>query len=146
MEPIKDEKPKRTELLKVLCILTFIGSGISAFANLIMFITIDDWKLAYENGLFESFDKLFQDEALQILMNVNPRFYLLQALIYVASLAGAMLMWNLKKMGFHVYTVAQILLLITYNLYLPSQPFPFLPLLLSITFILLYSRNLSVMH
>ena len=146
MEQFTDEKPKRTELLKVLCILTFIGSGSSAFANMIMFITIDDWKLAYENGLFESFDKLFQDEALQILMNVNPRFYLLQALIYVASLVGAMLMWNLKKMGFHVYTVAQILLLITYNLYLSSQPFPFFPLLLSITFILLYSRNLSVMH
>jgi hypothetical protein len=129
-----------------LCILTFIGSGSSALANNIMFFTIEDWKLAYENGLFDNLGKLFEDEALQILMNVNPGFYLLQSVIYLLSLIGAILMWNLRKTGFHVYTVAQILLLISYNLFLSSQPFPFIPLLLSVTFILLYAKNLSLMH
>jgi len=129
-----------------LCILTFIGSGSSALANNIMFFTIEDWRLAYENGLFENLGKLFEDEALQILMNVNPGFYLLQSVFYLISLIGAILMWNLRKTGFHLYTVAQILLLISYNLFLSSQPFPFIPLLLSVTFILLYAKNLSFMQ
>ena len=129
-----------------MCILTFIGSGSSALANNIMFFTIEDWRLAYENGLFENLGKLFEDEALQILMNVNPGFYLLQSVFYLISLIGAILMWNLRKTGFHLYTVAQILLLISYNLFLSSQPFPFIPLLLSVTFILLYAKNLSFMQ
>ena len=129
-----------------MCILTFIGSGSSALANNIMFFTIEDWRLAYENGLFENLGKLFEDEALQILMNVNPGFYLLQSAFYLISLIGAILMWNLRKTGFHLYTVAQILLLISYNLFLSSQPFPFIPLLLSVTFILLYAKNLSFMQ
>lgn len=111
-----------------------------------MYFTIEDWKLAYENGLFDNLDSLLQDDALQVLFNVNPRFYLAQSVLYLLSLIGAILMWNLRKMGFHIYTVAQILLLISYNLFLSSQPFPLIPLFISITFILLYARNLSLMR
>ena len=141
-----EKKRIRPDLLKVLCILTFIGSGMSALANSIMFFTLDNWKLAYENGLLDGMGTLINDEAMQVFLHVNPDYFLIQSLFYLFSLSGALLMWNLRKIGFHLYTIAQILLLIAYNLYLSEQPFPLIPLLLSVTFILLYSRNLTFMH
>ena len=145
MEEIKEEKTRLPELLKVLCILTFLGSGLSSFANLLTFLLIDEWKLAFEQGLFERFDGLFDPAAIQILIGVDSGFYLIQGLLYAASFFGAYLMWKLRKTGFHVYSTAQILTLIVQKLYLPSLPFPLIPLLLTITFILLYYKNLQHM-
>jgi hypothetical protein len=141
-----EKETVRPQLLMLLCILTFVGSGTSALANLVMFITVDDWKLAYENGMFDNLNKLFQEDAVVAILAVDPLFYLLQTVLYSTSIAGALFMWKLLKVGFHVYTTAQILLLIDYNIFLSNQPFPVVPLLLTITFIFLYSRNLSVMH
>jgi hypothetical protein len=137
---------KRPTLLMVLCLLTFIGSGTTFLANSFLYITIDNWKQAYENGLFDNLKGLLQEDAMQLIMNVHPNFFLAQAILYLFSLLGAVLMWNLRKPGFHLYTIAQILLLISYNLFMPSAPFPLLPLLVTVTFILLYYRNIYVMR
>jgi hypothetical protein len=45
-----------------------------------------------------------------------------------------------------MYAIAQILILIVQQVYLPSLPFPLIPFLLTLTFILLYYRNLSLMR
>jgi hypothetical protein len=140
------DQPVRPELLKILCILTFIGSGVSSLANIIMYLSFEDWKLAFENGLLDGMGFFLQEEALLLLLNMNPNFFLIQFFFYLMSLAGAIAMWKLRKIGFHIYTFAQVLLLIDYNIFLSSQPFPFVPFLISLTFIVLYSKNLSSMH
>ncbi len=137
---------KRPDLLIVLCVLTFIGSGFSAIVNGLAFLTIDSWAGILEEGAFEMFEGQLEMEAIELLLNVNPTFYLLQAVFYAMAVYGAYMMWNLKKAGFHIYTVAQILLLIISKVYMPSLPFPLIPLLLSSTFVLLYARNLRFMH
>ncbi len=137
---------KRPDLLIVLCVLTFIGSGFSAIVNGLAFLTIDSWAGILEEGAFEMFEGQLEMEAIELLLNVNPTFYLLQAVFYAMAVYGAFMMWNLKKAGFHIYTVAQILLLIISKVYMPSLPFPLIPLLLSLTFVLLYARNLRFMH
>ena len=134
-----DDKPVRPQLLTILCVLTFFGSGLSFIANGIMFLTIDSWKVAYENGVFEVFENQLEMDALELMLNVNPLFYLAQSI-------GAWFMWNLNKQGFHVYAIAQILLLIIYKVFLVSAPFPVLPLVVTITFIFLYYRNLQFMR
>lgn len=137
---------KRPDLLTVLCILTFIGSGFSNIVNSLAFLTIDSWAGALEEGAFEVFEGQLEMEVIELLINVNPTFYLLQAVFFAMAVYGAFMMWNLKKAGFHIYTVAQILLLIIGKVYIPSLPFPLIPLLLSSTFVLLYARNLRFMH
>ena len=39
--PDAEQKEKRPSLLTVLCILTFIGSGMNAFSNLVVFLFYD---------------------------------------------------------------------------------------------------------
>lgn len=145
MQEVSEQQPIRPELLTVLCILTFIGSGMSFLANGFMYLTIDQWQLAYQEGMFDMFEGQLEMDALEMLLNVNPLFYLIQAVLYCFSVFGAFRMWQLKKIGFHIYTTAQILLLIISKVFLLSQPFPLIPLLLASTFVLLYARNLAVM-
>ena len=139
------EQPKRPELLKILCILTFIGSGLSMLANIIMFFTLDLWIQAYEKGLFSVLEDQIKTEVIELLIGISPLYYIIQGLLFLMSVYGAWLMWNLKRTGFHVYVVSQILLLIVSKVFIPAQPFPVIPLLLSLVFVLLYARNLQSM-
>lgn len=111
-----------------------------------MFIFIDLWLQAYSEGDFETLISGFNMESIEMFMNVDKTYFLFQAILYAASLTGVYFMWNLKKTGFHLYTVAQVLVLILQQIYFPSLPFPFLPFIITLTFVLLYFTNLKHME
>ncbi len=136
---------KRPELLKILCILTYIGSGLSLISNSIMFLTIDIIREFYENGSFDFLAKDLDLSTIEILISANAIFFMLQAILFALSIYGAYLMWNLKKAGFHFYTMAQIVLLILPQVFISGMPFPTFELLLSLIFVTLYARNLKLM-
>ncbi len=142
--PEKEEQ-NRPELLKVLCILTFVGSGLSLFSNLIMFMSIDIVREYYENGMFDFLAEDMDTGVLEILFSINASYFIFQALLFSLTIYGAYLMWGLKKYGFHIYAIAQILLLILPQVFLPSLPFPTFELIISLIFITLYAKNLQHM-
>lgn len=75
-----------------------------------------------------------------------PRYYfLLLAGIYTLSLSGAVCMLLLRKIGFHLYTISQILYL-GLPLLIIHAPFNVFNLLLSAIFVLLYARFLKLMR
>jgi hypothetical protein len=133
---------KRSDLLTVLCILTFIGSGMSMMANGILFLTIEPVKQLLEQQSTYSF--LGSEINMDFLLDISPVFFLLQSLTLLVSIIGATQMWHLKKAGFHLYTVAQILLLILPKLFVTGLPFPVLELLISASFVYLYAKGLSL--
>jgi len=137
--------PTRPELLKVLCILTFIGSGLSLISNTMMFLTIDVIRESFENGGFDFLAETMNFEGLEILVNVSRSYFIIHAIIFSISIYGAYLMWNLKKVGFHFYTVAQILLIIITQVFIPELPFPLFEIMISLVFITFYARNLKFM-
>ena len=146
MQNKSEERQVRPEFLKLLCILSFIGGGLSVVTNFFMFLYFDEWVLAYTEGQFDEFIGSLDMEAISVFLDVGSQFFLIQALLYGLSVFGVYFMWNLRKPGFHMYTIAQILVLIVQQLYLPSLPFPLIPFLLTSTFVLLYFKNFSYMH
>jgi len=132
-------------MLTVLCILTFIGSGLSSFANLLLFFLFDPIKEVLESDQFSQMMGTTELETFKMMMNIPSVFFLFQGILYFISLLGAMMMWKLNKTGFHFYAVSQILLLIIFEFYVSGAPFPVIPLLITIIFILLYYRNLQFM-
>ncbi len=134
------EQPKRPTQLTVLCILTFIGSGMNLFSSLIIAGFYDLFvEIATE------FAEKFKIPGLEMLTEATPAFFLVSGVLYAGSLAGAILMMLMKKTGFHIYTISQILLVIApmYFLHLPGPGIP--ELIFSGLFIFLYSRNLRFM-
>jgi hypothetical protein len=131
---------KRPTLLTVICILTFIGSGMNLFSSLVIAGFYDLFvEMATE------FAEKFNLPGMEMITSATPSFFLFSALFYAGSLAGAILMMNLRKVGFHVYTIAQILLIIA-PMYFMGMKSPGIPdMVFSGLFILLYAMNLKVM-
>jgi len=145
MTELQEEEKKNTrpELLKILCILTFVGSGLALFSDIFMFFTIDIIKEYFNNGLLDFLSKDMDAEVLEIIFNVNPIYFIFQSILFALTIYGTYLMWNLKKIGFHLYTIGQIILLILPQVFIPSLPFPTFNLLISLIFIFLYAKNLQ---
>jgi len=135
----------RPELLKILCILTFIGGGLSLISNLTMFLTLDVVRGYLEKGMFDFLAEDMDISILEILVSVNSMYFMFQAILLALAVYGAYLMWNLKKIGFHLYTMAQIVLLILPQVFLPSLPFPTFELIVSLIFVTLYAKNLQTL-
>jgi hypothetical protein len=135
---VPEAKPKRPNLLTVLCILTFIGSGMNFFSSIVI--------AAFYNSFTEVVRTLaekFSIPGIDLILESPPSFFFTSGILYVFSFAGAFLMWNLKKIGFHVYTIAQILLILA-PMYFLNLPGPSLfDILFSGMFVILYSINLK---
>ena len=137
---LPENKPLRPVLLTVLCILTFIGSGMNLFSS---FVIAGFYDVFVE--VAREFSKKFNIPGIDLLLETKPVYFLVTGLFYACSLVGAILMMRLKKAGFHVYTICQILLVLApmYFMHLSSPGFP--EMLFSGLFIFLYSMNLKIM-
>ena len=85
-------------------------------------------------------------KVLQItLMQVMVRVIITGFILYTFSWVGALQMWKLKKIGFHLYTGAQIFILLLPVILIPSYPFSVFSLLFTGVFIAGYALNLKFM-
>lgn len=138
--PATGSKEKRPTFLSVLCILTFIGGGINAFSNLMVFIFYDaSMKFAAEMV------KTFKIAGMDPFLAAKPGYFAATAVINALAVAGAIWMWQLRKPGFHIYTISQILVILApmYFFHLPTPDF--FSILLSGIFVMLYSSYLKKM-
>jgi hypothetical protein len=135
-----ETKSSRTTMLTVLCILTFIGSGMNVFSGLVIAGFYDVFV-----EVAQEFAKKFNIPGIDLLLETKPLFFLVTAIFYAGSIAGAVLMFQLRKIGFHIYTIFQILLILA-PMYFMHLAGPGLPeLLFSGLFVSLYSMNLKYM-
>lgn len=98
--PVGSERPT---FLTVLCILTFIGSGLAIIGGLLS--TVLSGALELLGGQIPSpFDMLVPETGLFV--------GIVLLLAAVASLVGAIKMWKLQKLGFMIYAAAQVVALV----------------------------------
>lgn len=139
-QSLPESKPRRPNLLTVLCILTFIGSGMNMLSSLIIAGFYDTFV-----EVIQVFAEKFKLPGIDALLEAKPGYFLFSGLFYAGSLAGAALMFRLMKAGFHTYTIFQILLILA-PMYFMHQSGPSIPdIIFSGTFILLYGTNLKFM-
>lgn len=120
---------KRPVFLTVLCILTFVGSGLGLLTSLLMVVGVGalmDMLGSYGGGV----------------MGGGVAYFGVAALMAAASLYGAIMMWKLKKTGFYVYTGANVIAAILPIVWLGGG-FAFMSFLWPVVFIVLYGLNLK---
>jgi hypothetical protein len=102
------EIKKRPTSLTVLCVLTFITSGAGCISALLTPV--------FSDALIEvlkstpNYDDAFLSETIKLL-KAGWGYYILLFLFTCSSLIGAILMWKLKKIGFHFYALANLAIL-----------------------------------
>lgn len=142
-----DEK-KLTEapgFLKTLCILTWIGSGLTSFLFLFLIVA------------FSVFAEMLADlPGFASLVNGGLVFLSILLLTTVGKIVGAVQMWMLKKRGFYIYTICEVvafIVVVIINMGLSSETtstgeenFPVRGLLFSGAFIAMYAANFKHMR
>lgn len=138
---VKPFNGKRSPNLMILCILTFIGSGVSAFSSLFVALAYDLMPMAVEQSPIPG-----AQEMLENILIAGRTFFIYMGILNGFSLMGAIYMWKLYKKGFHLYTIAQLLMLIVPLLMITGYQTPFSTILLTGSFILAYGLNLRFMR
>ena len=122
----ENPKPVRPFALEAACVLSFINAGFQIISNLFWFLAYNTMQsLGQDEDYLELMEKFSQDNdqieaAMQSQLAVGRVSYLLSALLFAASFYGVLQMWKLQKKGFHIYAIAQILLLIVEAVFVTS--------------------------
>ncbi|WP_251622704.1 hypothetical protein [Odoribacter lunatus] len=130
---------KRPALLTVLCILTFIAAGLSIIFNLVI------WCMPVDSldGLSGQWAELLGEEKAEEMVN---SFYLAgklapwQMLANIINLVGAIMMFQLKRVGLYLYVLAQVLIVLLPACISGSWAIVW-PAFWAILFIVLYAIN-----
>jgi hypothetical protein len=126
-----DEPKKRPETLNVISILTFVGSGIAILGQLYSFFKAQS---TYDQ-IVQNQDKLDQaPDFVKKMMGSDPvgmarktletRTPMLILILVASALCiyGALQMRQLKKIGFPIYVIGEILPFIAYYIFIGSMP------------------------
>ncbi len=132
-------------------VLSFINACWNIFSSSISLIMKPGLTEMRNNGQLEEMMKPFSamggdfakamNDAMQIFSQIDSKFYLILIVLFIASLIGVIKMFKGDKLGFHIYSIAQICMLIDNSVFVyPLQkPSPFFSdLMLTAIFILLY--------
>ena len=145
-------QPKRPIGMTILLVLSLINACMQIFSNLFMFVSAPILKEMMESGELEdsitpmlsAMDETMAESfsnMLELWTNIPTIYFLITGLLFVGSLAGVIKMFKLQRVGFHCYSISQILILITsvalvYS-HMPQNTF-FSDFLTTVMFILIY--------
>jgi hypothetical protein len=160
MEIVENPTKQKPTLVTILCIFTFIGSGLGIVTNIFgmilspiaNFFEPDFFEMTLNNIQDDFVSELVEQALLMGQKAIHHLFEisLVKLLLYAASLTGAILMFQLKKTGFYIYTTAQIFLLLVAPAFIGFNLFTNFGILFSsvftILFIALYAIHLKKMN
>lgn len=139
-EESPEPTPSRSPFLTKLCILSFIGSSFSAILGFLLGLFKDNILNNYKNDPSENAQIIYK-----MLLAVPEGSLIMVGSLSICTLIGVYFMWKLRKIGFHLYTIGNILIL-GIPLFFGYGSFNY-PQLLFITgpFIAMYALNLKQM-
>lgn len=133
--------PKRPTFLTVLCILTFISAGTGMISSLLTPPFSD--VLVEMVRIYPGLDESIKADAIKI-YQAGWNYHLTTFILSSCSLIGGIMMWNLKKNGFHFYALSNLGLLFIPMLLL-EMPTSWGSILLTSGFIGMYAVHLKEM-
>lgn len=133
-----DEQKYRVNLktLHILLILSFINTGMYLLSGLISATMLPSMSQYYHDNA-----SLFPEEfgiLLERALSIPQWYYLLGVVLDAASIVGLILMWRLRKNGFHCYTLSKLLLIMLPMLFLDRSYVGVGNIMIAILFIAYY--------
>ena len=122
----ENPEPKRPTGLTIACVLSFINAGFQFLGNIFSFLAYNVMQgLGQDEDYLEMMEKFVPDidefeATMAAQLAVSRVSYLITALLFAASFIGVAYMWKMQKKGFHIYAIAQILILIATAVFVTS--------------------------
>lgn len=123
-------------MLKVLLVISFVVSGLYLLSYLMIGISLPVMREPMMAALAQ-----FPEEyaiAMERMLGVPQWYYLVASLLNVGSVAGLVLMWKLRKNGFHCYALSKLLLILLPIMFLDRSFVAIGDIMIAILFIVYY--------
>ncbi len=161
------EIPKRSQFLKVLCILSFIMCGIKLLTSVYSIYQNSPEVMQNSIEQVRSINPEMADQMENNMIEMENNMYLklspyLEIVYTLLSFMAVLMMWNLKRIGFYMYSIVEIIPYIslffvsTKSISIPGLSAntaasfmlfgTILMILIDLLFVFLYSRNLKEMN
>ena len=142
-EELTQQKRKANlRTLHILLVISFIYTGMWALCHFMLGITNIEARTAIQEVYNTLAEKNESYSAFAIMCEkmfaVPQWYYLICGLLDAISFAGLMLMWRLRKNGFHCYTLAKLLLMLMPLLFLDRSYVGFGDMMMAVLFIAYY--------
>jgi hypothetical protein len=131
-------RPTRPAWLTFLCVLSFIGSGLTGFSFLLIYLSYDE-----AIPMILEFGGVIP--GVELFATAGRGFFLTGFILFFLSFFGVSLIWRMRKAGFHFYAASQIMALFLPVIYIKDFPFQFTEAIITALFIFFYSRFLKLM-
>ena len=145
-----NKQVQRPQLLTVLAVLSFIGSGLALFSNAMTLLFYNAILNVDMSEISAVYTEMFWDSALQdslsVISEAGRVFFVASAFVYAGSLYGVYKMWNLQKEGLHYYAISQFVILLLPLIFVSPQMPVLSGFLVSTLFVLLYYRSFKMME
>lgn len=133
-------------LFRILLVFSIICSGTNCLSNLSMGLMLPAFQQQYpmleqtmqSNTQMAEMFEMMKAHYEQVIFDTPRAYYIIAFVLYAISLAGVIMMWRLRKNGFHYYAVAQLLIIIVTILYLGKAYMNIGNLMFTILFLVLY--------
>ena len=107
-------KPVRSQLLKVLCILSFVMCGVNLVSGIMNIYQTSPEVMAKNIEQIRTIKPEMADQMENQMIAMQDNAYAkiapyLNFIYILISFLSVMMMWNLKKTGFYIYSFAEIL-------------------------------------
>ncbi len=147
-----DNAPQeRPSSLTIVCVLSALNAVYQTISNISVWGMYNKFQefLDESSEMYEQMSDIMGDTWEQMalmysnIFSVNRSYYLLCCIFYIVSFVGVMQMWRLNKRGFHIYTIAQILILIVSTIFVYNIPnsSPIFDLIMTAIFVMFYFRH-----
>ena len=138
--------------MTILLVLSFINAFLQIFSSLVMYVATPAMSEMLANGqmeevmapylgmMDEDMSAAFMSQ-MELRATVNPTYYLFTFVLYIVSLVGVKKMFKIQRLGFHLYSISQLLILIFGVMFIFSKQTPnpfFSEFLTTLLFILIY--------
>jgi hypothetical protein len=155
---------KRPVFLTILCILSFVGLCAAIMKSLFM-LAFSQLNTSISSLLQSYFDQALSDmktsdpnaiplvqkifDSILSFLNVLPAFAALILILSIVALTGVILMWNLKKAGYFIYSGAKVIIIFVPVILTGPNLFSMIAgssmFMTAAVFITLYGLNLKAM-
>jgi len=129
---MKQKSKIRPPFLSALCILTFIGSGISFFGYFLVSLFFEE-----ASSLIIEYSSWHTTEA------VSPVYFTTLMALAAISLTGSIRMWKLHRDGYLLYMFSQMIILFLPSIWIGWQAFSVTNAIFTGIFIIGYGINLK---
>ena len=136
---------KPTTILKILLVLSIINAVFSFLGEGMMALFLPTLERVY-SAHPEVLEEFHMTATWEVMAQVPRLYYGAMSLLAALSLTGCLLMWRYRRVGFHCYTLAQLLMLLLPALFIGKGAVAIGDIMFAALFIFIYWRLLKTIE